>query len=147
MLASIGLLFGLISFSLQQEDSSSYWRFNRKLARQYQPLAQSMPKQSGISLPENLIAGIFFDCTGKPTGPNKDPKYCDVFHACVYGQQQKTYACPQIGDRFYFDEASQRFIFICFLMAFTILNVIENVHEFHSWMAFWMLEVVNCFSN
>ncbi len=110
MLASIGLLFALISISLQQDDSASYWRFNKKLARQYQPLPQSMPKQNGITLPENLINGISFDCSGKPTGPNKDPKYCDIFHACVYGQQQKTYACPQIGDRFFFDEVTQRFV-------------------------------------
>lgn len=99
----MALLFGLVSVAFQQE---AYWRFNKKLARQYQPVAET--RQGGITLPENLIMGISFDCTGKPTGPNKDTKYCDIFHACVYGQQQKTYACPQIGDRFYFDEASQR---------------------------------------
>ena len=114
MLGSIALLFALISVSFQQQDDlGSYWRFNKKLARQYQPAQQPMFTQSqnqgGITLPENLITGISFDCTGKPTGPNGDPKYCDIFHACVYGQQQKTYACPQIGDRFFFDKATQRF--------------------------------------
>ena len=111
--ASIGLMLCVISVSFQQQlDSAAYWRFNKKIARQYQamsnPSPNPNPNQNGVNLPESLITGISFDCTGKQTGPNKDPQYCDVFHACVYGKQQKTYACPQIGDRFYFDQATQR---------------------------------------
>lgn len=56
----------------------------------------------------NDLQSIKFDCTGKPTGPNKDPKYCDVYHACVFGKQSKVYACDQLGDRFYYDEILQR---------------------------------------
>lgn len=57
---------------------------------------------------ENLLNGIKFDCSNKPTGPNRDSKYCDIYHACVFGKQLKTYSCPHIGERFYFDEKSQR---------------------------------------
>lgn len=58
---------------------------------------------------ENLIYGVKFDCSGKPTGFYKDPKYCDLFHVCVSFVQKKTYPCPQVGgDRFYYDEALRR---------------------------------------
>lgn len=54
---------------------------------------------------ELLIVGIPFDCTNKPTGFYKDPKYCDIFHVCVGFVQRKTYGCPQSGNRFYYDES------------------------------------------
>lgn len=54
------------------------------------------------------LQSIKFDCTGKPTGPNKDTKYCDVYHACVFGKQAKTYVCDHLGERFYYDEMTQR---------------------------------------
>jgi hypothetical protein len=66
------------------------------------------PPVQTTSQPEILINGITFDCTNKPTGPNKDTRYCDIFHACVYGQQQKTYGCPQNGGRFYYDENTKK---------------------------------------
>ena len=53
---------------------------------------------------ENVITGIPFDCTGKPTGFYRDTNYCDIFHVCVSFQRKKTYACPQIGDQFFYDE-------------------------------------------
>jgi hypothetical protein len=62
--------------------------------------------------PENLIQGIVFDCTSKPTGPNRDTKYCDIFHACVFGKQAKTYACSQAGGASYYDEYLQRCEFV-----------------------------------
>jgi hypothetical protein len=140
LLGSIAMLFAVISVSFQQQDDlGSYWRFNKKLARQYQPVPQPMPTQTpyggggggngnqnqgGITLPENLITGISFDCTGKPTGPNRDTKYCDIFHACVYGQQQKTYACPQIGDRFFFDQATQRFVLCVFFFSLNLKHIL-----------------------
>lgn len=71
-------------------------------------------KQMAITTPQQPVPtdlqSIKFDCTGKPTGPNKDPKYCDVYHACVFGKQSKTYACDQMGERFYYDENLQRYI-------------------------------------
>lgn len=58
---------------------------------------------------ENLIYGVQFDCTGKPTGFYKNPKYCDLFHVCVGQRLKKTYPCPQVGgDRFYYDESTRR---------------------------------------
>lgn len=57
---------------------------------------------------QNLITGISFDCSGKVSGFYRDTRYCDVFHACVYGKQLKTYPCPQVGDKFYFDEKTQK---------------------------------------
>ena len=60
------------------------------------------------SQPENLISGIFFDCSNKPDGYYRDPKYCDVFHVCFNYKQAKTYPCPQVGERFYFDENTKK---------------------------------------
>lgn len=58
--------------------------------------------------PENLIYGITFDCSGKQTGFYRDTRYCDIFHVCVNSVQKKTYACPQVGDRFYYDESTRK---------------------------------------
>jgi hypothetical protein len=81
-------------------------------SNQPSPSQTNVPSQGGngvvAPVTENLLTGIQFDCTNKPTGPNKDPNYCDVFHACVYGKQQKTYGCPQVGDRFYYDASTQK---------------------------------------
>lgn len=63
---------------------------------------------TGELIIENLIGGVAFDCTYKPTGHWRDEKYCDIFHACVFGQQRKSYACPFVGERTYFDEVSRR---------------------------------------
>ncbi|CAF1240526.1 unnamed protein product, partial [Didymodactylos carnosus] len=38
----------------------------------------------------------------------RDTRYCDVFHACVAGAQRRSYGCPQVGERFYFDDQTQR---------------------------------------
>lgn len=78
-------------------------------------------KQFAVVTPASVISGVVqqvvdplqsikFDCSGKPTGPNKDPKYCDVYHACVFGKQSKVYACEQMGERFYYDENLQRYV-------------------------------------
>lgn len=63
---------------------------------------------TGELIIENLIGGVPFDCSYKPTGHWRDSKYCDIFHACVYGQQRKSYACPFVGERTYFDEVSRK---------------------------------------
>lgn len=67
------------------------------------PAAQSAPDSE---YPETLLPGIPFDCSNKQTGPNKDAKYMDVFHACVHGKQMKTYGCPQVGGRFHYNDAT-----------------------------------------
>jgi hypothetical protein len=67
----------------------------------------SKQSKSTNATEELLITGIQFDCTGKPTGFYKDTKYCDLFHVCVGFKQRKTYGCPQIGDKFYYDDASK----------------------------------------
>ena len=61
---------------------------------------------------ENLIGGVTYSCDGKPTGHFRDSHFCDVFHACVFGQQQKTYACPFVGEAQYFDEESRKCEFV-----------------------------------
>jgi len=55
-----------------------------------------------------LIYGVSFTCTGKPTGFYRDTNYCDIFHVCLANIQMKTYPCPQVGERFYFDQVSKR---------------------------------------
>ncbi len=57
---------------------------------------------------EELVSGIPFDCRNKANGHWRDGKFCDVFHACISGEQRKTYSCPQTGDRTYFDEITKR---------------------------------------
>jgi hypothetical protein len=81
------------------------------------PLAPFAIQQPGISsygepIIENLIGGIPFDCRGLPTGPVRDNRFCDIFHACVFGQQRKTYACPFVGERTYFDMLTLRCEFV-----------------------------------
>lgn len=63
---------------------------------------------TGELIIENLIGGVPFDCSYKPTGHWRDGKYCDIFHACVFGQQRKSYACPFVGERTYFDQVSKK---------------------------------------
>jgi hypothetical protein len=60
---------------------------------------------------EELITGIPFDCRRKSNGHWKDTRYCDVYHACIGGEQKKTYSCAQLGERIYFDETTKRFVF------------------------------------
>ncbi len=69
-----------------------------------------MPPISNMQ--EETIMGISFDCRGKANGHWRDTRYCDVFHACIGGEQRKTYSCAQLGERVYFDEISKRFAFL-----------------------------------
>ena len=75
-------------------------------------IQQQTMTQTGELIMENLIGGIPFDCRGRATGHYRDTRFCDIFHACVYGVQRKTYACPIVGDRTYFDETTKRCEFI-----------------------------------
>lgn len=76
------------------------------------PIKQETYTNTGEKIIENLIGGIPFDCTTKPTGHWRDANYCDIFHACVYGQRRKTYVCPIVGERTYFDEVTKKCEFI-----------------------------------
>ena len=57
---------------------------------------------------QKVVVDVPFDCTGRIDGHWRDTRYCDVFHACIAGEQRRSYGCNQIGERFYFDDASQR---------------------------------------
>jgi hypothetical protein len=76
------------------------------------PIQQPTITNTGETIIENLVGGIPFDCHGKPTGHYRDYKYCDIFHACVYGSQRKTYSCPYVGERTFFDEYTKRCEFV-----------------------------------
>lgn len=76
------------------------------------PIRQPTITNNGETIVENLIGGIVFNCQGKPTGHHRDAKYCDVFHACVFGQQRKTYSCPYVGENTYFDDITRRCEFV-----------------------------------
>lgn len=67
---------------------------------------------NGKILIENLLGGIPFKCAGRPSGHYRDDYLCDVFHACVHGQQQKTYSCPFVGEAQYFDDNTQKCEFV-----------------------------------
>ena len=57
---------------------------------------------------QKVIVNVPFDCKGRIDGHWRDVRYCDVFHACIAGEQKRSYGCNQIGERFYFDDASQK---------------------------------------
>ena len=59
-------------------------------------------------LNQKLVLDVSFDCRGRIDGHWRDTRYCDVFHACIAGEQKRSYGCNQIGERFYFDDASQK---------------------------------------
>jgi hypothetical protein len=61
------------------------------------------------SVKEDLVSGIQFDCQTKPAGHWRDTRFCDIYHACINGQQKKTYKCAQISERVYFDEQTKRY--------------------------------------
>ena len=71
-----------------------------------------LPQTAALSGREELVSGIPFDCRGKSNGHWRDVRYCDVFHACIGGEQKKTYSCAQLGERIYFDETTRRCEFI-----------------------------------
>jgi hypothetical protein len=57
---------------------------------------------------QKIVVNVAFDCKGRIDGHWRDTRYCDVFHACISGEQKRSYGCNQIGERFYFDDASQK---------------------------------------
>lgn len=59
---------------------------------------------------QQVLTNLPFDCKNCIDGFYRDLTYCDVFHACVAGEQKRTYGCPQVGERFYFDGATQKYI-------------------------------------
>ena len=59
------------------------------------------------TLNQKEIVNVPFDCKGRYDGHWRDARYCDVFHACLAGEQKRSYACFQVAERFYFDDAAQ----------------------------------------
>ncbi|CAF1084973.1 unnamed protein product, partial [Brachionus calyciflorus] len=72
------------------------------------PIQSPTITSNGETIIETLVGGLPFNCLGKPTGHYRDNHFCDVFHACVYGQQRKTYSCPFVGEAQYFDDVTRR---------------------------------------
>lgn len=124
----LGSLVILVALFASESNAEFYWK-NNKIVRAYELNNEiSTPQDFSTTVSElntintaavpqqvqvaesalDLLQTIKFDCTGKPTGPNKDTKYCDIYHACVFGKQSKTYACEQMGERFYYDANLQR---------------------------------------
>ncbi|RMZ92813.1 hypothetical protein BpHYR1_016676 [Brachionus plicatilis] len=93
--------------------SQDFWWKNNRIVR-HEGIArngirlENLRPQFVPTLNEQTITGIYFDCSNKPTGPNKDNQYCDIYHACVFGKQQKTYVCAHNGEPFYYDENTQK---------------------------------------
>ena len=57
---------------------------------------------------QKVVVNVPFDCKGRLDGHWRDTRYCDIFHACIAGEQKRSYGCYQVGDRFYFDDATQK---------------------------------------
>ncbi|CAF1478555.1 unnamed protein product [Adineta ricciae] len=79
------------------------------------PLGRSLQSKHSnfILLPppmqnQKVVLNVPFDCKGRIDGHWRDTRYCDVFHACIAGVQKRSYGCNQIGERFYFDDATQK---------------------------------------
>ena len=75
-------------------------------------IQQPVISHTGELIIENTLGGIDFDCRFLPTGHWRDTNFCDVYHACVHGYHRKTYTCPIVGERTYFDELTQRCEFV-----------------------------------
>lgn len=75
-------------------------------------IEQPVVAANGELVVEQTIGGIPFNCVHLPTGHWRDPNFCDIFHACVHGYQRKSYACPIVGERTYFDEITQKCEFV-----------------------------------
>ncbi|CAF5215326.1 unnamed protein product, partial [Rotaria magnacalcarata] len=46
---------------------------------------------------QKVILDVVFDCKGRIDGHWRDTRYCDVFHACLAGEQKRSYGCKQDG--------------------------------------------------
>ncbi len=71
-------------------------------------IQQPILSHTGEIIIENTLGGVNFDCSYLPSGHFRDNQFCDVYHACVHGFHRKTYTCPIVGKRTYFDEITQR---------------------------------------
>ena len=71
-------------------------------------IQQPVLSHTGEIIIENTLGGVNFDCSYLPSGHFRDNHFCDVYHACVHGFHRKTYTCPIVGKRTYFDEITQR---------------------------------------
>ncbi len=73
-------------------------------------IQQPVLSHTGEIIIENTLGGVDFDCSYLPSGHFRDNQFCDVYHACVHGFRRKTYTCPIVGKRTYFDEITQRYV-------------------------------------
>ncbi len=102
---------GLLRHPLDSANKTSSKKDSNKIL----PLGKSLPTKSSnfILLPpplenQKVIVNVPFDCKGRIDGHWRDTRYCDVFHACISGEQKRSYGCNQIGEKFYFDDSSQK---------------------------------------
>lgn len=58
---------------------------------------------------QKVVVNVPFDCKGRLDGHWRDIRYCDIFHACLAGEQKRSYGCNQIGEKFYFDDSTQKY--------------------------------------
>lgn len=87
---------------IKQNNEKSWKNFNFEELKKF-PKIEFVP-----TISEQIIDFVDFDCSNKPTGPNKNNLYCDIYHACVFGELKKTYICAHNGERFYYDEKTQK---------------------------------------
>lgn len=80
---------------------------------------------------QQVLTNIQFDCTGRLGGHYRDGRYCDVFHGCIAGVQKISYGCPQVEERFYFDDASQKYVESISIVS-TMQQISELFAHFHS---------------
>ena len=86
----------------QAQDKNVF--LNRNLHSRYSNFILLPPPMQN----QKVVVNVPFDCKGRIDGHWRDVRYCDVFHACIAGEQKRSYGCNQIGERFYFDDASQK---------------------------------------
>lgn len=96
------------------QQSNSNFKKPDVISRPSKPywIQQKTVTNTGEIIIEKLVGGIKFDCSSRPTGHWRDSIYCDIFHACVFGHQRKTYSCPFVGEYTYFDEFTHRCEFL-----------------------------------
>jgi hypothetical protein len=97
-------LFGFDNNNNNNQVKEKKIAFNKNLHSKYSNFILLPPPMHN----QKEVVNVPFDCKGRLDGHWRDIRYCDVFHACIAGEQKRSYACYQVGERFYFDDVSQK---------------------------------------
>lgn len=93
-----------IKTSFQMESNDKKFILGKNLQTKYSNFILLPPPMQN----QKVIVNVPYDCKGRIDGHWRDIRYCDVFHACLAGEQKRSYGCNQVGERFFFDDVTQK---------------------------------------